>query len=56
MFSVLLALLLVSVLAQTSPQKAVMVSYKQETPNSVLEQAKEAIRQAGGVITHEFSK
>lgn len=55
-FAVFLALFLATALAQTSPQKAVMVTYKQDTPDSVLEQAKEAIRQAGGIITHEFSK
>ncbi|KAI9689454.1 MAG: hypothetical protein M1822_010105 [Bathelium mastoideum] len=49
-----LAFLAASVLAQTAPQKAVMVTYKQDTPNSVLEQAKAAIEQAGGLVTHEF--
>ena len=55
-FSILLALLVTCALAQTQSQKAVMVSYKQNTPNSVLDRAKEAIRQAGGVVTHDFSK
>ncbi|KAL3418672.1 hypothetical protein PVAG01_10388 [Phlyctema vagabunda] len=36
------------------PQKAVIISYPDSTPDTVLEQAKEAIRLAGGVITHEY--
>ena len=50
------AFLIACALAQTVPLKAVMVSYNQETPESVLDQAKQAIEQAGGIITHEFSK
>ncbi|KAF2232062.1 hypothetical protein EV356DRAFT_578647 [Viridothelium virens] len=46
--------LVVCALAQTPPLKAVMVSYKQDTPDSILDQAKDAIRQAGGVVTHDF--
>lgn len=36
------------------PQKSVIVSYPPDTPESVLSQAKEAILQAGGFITHEY--
>ncbi|KAK8200642.1 hypothetical protein M8818_005957 [Zalaria obscura] len=36
-------------------QKAIVVSYPSDTPDSVLEQAKAAIKEAGGVITHEYS-
>jgi len=36
-------------------QKQVVVYYPDETPDSVVNDAKDAIRQAGGVITHEFN-
>lgn len=35
-------------------QKSVVVTYPQDTPNSVLTTAKNAIIDAGGIITHEF--
>lgn len=35
-------------------QKSVIISYPADTPNSVLDQAKDAIRASGGVITHEY--
>lgn len=41
-------------LAATAPQKSVIVSYPDETPDSVVEQAKNAIVAAGGMITHEY--
>jgi Mrp family chromosome partitioning ATPase len=41
-------------LAATVPQKAVIVSYPDETPDSVVNQAMDAIREAGGMITHEY--
>lgn len=52
----LLATLFLAVIAtQTAqPQKSVIVSYPADTPDSVLSQAKEAILQAGGFITHEY--
>ena len=37
------------------PQKSVIISYPADTPESVLSQAKEAILQAGGFITHEYN-
>ncbi|KAL8380979.1 hypothetical protein RB595_005329 [Gaeumannomyces hyphopodioides] len=46
-----------TVLASAAPvekQKQVIVSYPNETPNSVIDQAKQAIREGGGVITHDF--
>jgi hypothetical protein len=51
-----LATFFLSVIAtQTAqPQKSVIVSYPADTPESVLSQAKEAILQAGGFITHEY--
>ncbi|KLU91972.1 hypothetical protein MAPG_10920 [Magnaporthiopsis poae ATCC 64411] len=46
-----------TVLASAAPiekQKQVIISYPNETPSWVLDQAKQAIRDGGGVITHEF--
>ncbi|KAL8409461.1 hypothetical protein RB594_007773 [Gaeumannomyces avenae] len=46
-----------TVLASAAPienQKQVIVSYPNETPNSVIDQAKDAIRAGGGIITHDF--
>ncbi|KAL2170917.1 hypothetical protein VTG60DRAFT_4321 [Thermothelomyces hinnuleus] len=36
-------------------QKSVLVTYPPETPDSVVEQAKKAVVDAGGVITHEYT-
>lgn len=38
----------------TMPQKSVIVSYPDSTPDSIVDQAMDAIKQAGGVITHEY--
>ena len=46
--------LLTTVMAANLPQKAVIVSYPSDTPDSVIDQAKDAIKQAGGMITHEY--
>ena len=35
-------------------QKPVVITYPEDTPNSVLDQAKQAIIDAGGIITHEY--
>jgi len=40
--------------AVIAPQKSVIVTYPNGTPDSVLNQAMDAIRQAGGAITHEY--
>ncbi len=37
-----------------APQKAVIVTYPNDAPDSVLNQAKKEIEKAGGMITHEF--
>lgn len=42
------------VLAAVQPQKSVIVSYPNDTPDSIVDQAKDAIIAAGGVITHEY--
>lgn len=36
------------------PHKSVIVSYAKDTPDSVLDRAKEEINNAGGFITHEY--
>ena len=36
------------------PQKAVIVTYPEDTPDHVLDKAMEAIEAAGGMITHEY--
>jgi hypothetical protein len=41
-------------MAVVQPQKAVIVSYPNDTPDSIVDQAKDAILAAGGVITHEY--
>lgn len=54
LFGYLVSLLFaVAVVAVTAP-KAVVVTYPEDTPDSTLDQAKDAIRQAGGIITHEY--
>ncbi|KAK2801091.1 hypothetical protein FQN50_007900 [Emmonsiellopsis sp. PD_5] len=55
LFTLLLALVLPAVCAAALPQKAVVVTYPADTPNSVIDQAKEAIKEAGGTITHEYN-
>ncbi|KAH8657021.1 hypothetical protein BGZ60DRAFT_472438 [Tricladium varicosporioides] len=36
------------------PQKSVIVSYPDSTPDSIVDQAMDAIKEAGGLITHEY--
>ncbi|KAF1810306.1 hypothetical protein P152DRAFT_401695 [Eremomyces bilateralis CBS 781.70] len=54
LFSLLLVLLAAFALA-TAPQKSVVISYPESTPDHVLQQAKDAIQAAGGIITHEYN-
>jgi len=49
----ILALVTVA-LGARMPQKAVIISYPDDTPDSVIQQAMDAIRDAGGMITHEY--
>jgi len=35
-------------------QKSIIVTYPKTTPDSVIEQAKKAIIDGGGIITHEY--
>jgi len=46
--------LVIGVFSVLVPQKAVIVTYPEDTPNHVLTQAMEAIEAAGGMITHEY--
>ncbi|KAK4251622.1 hypothetical protein C7999DRAFT_27696 [Corynascus novoguineensis] len=49
------ALALVSGVMAADVQKSVLVTYPPETPDSVVSQAKQAVVDAGGVITHEYT-
>ena len=48
--ALLFALLVVAV----APQKAFVVTFPDATPDSVIDRAKDSIRSAGGLITHEY--
>ncbi|KAK3954703.1 hypothetical protein QBC32DRAFT_335612 [Pseudoneurospora amorphoporcata] len=52
---VLGALALVSGAIAVDIQKSVIITYKENTPDSVIREAKKAIVAAGGVITHEYT-
>lgn len=47
-------LFLAASMSEVPPQKAVIVSYPDDTPNHVVQQAMDAIKAAGGMITHEY--
>lgn len=47
---------MLAVASASVPQKAVVVSYPDSTPDHVLQEAKQAFTAAGGMITHEYSK
>ncbi|KAK0634725.1 hypothetical protein B0T17DRAFT_483331 [Bombardia bombarda] len=51
---VVAALTLVSGVIAVDIQKSVIITYPTDTPDSVLDQAKKAIVDGGGVITHEY--
>jgi hypothetical protein len=50
----MLLTIVVGVFSALVPQKAVIVTYPEDTPNHVLDKAMEAIEAAGGMITHEY--
>jgi hypothetical protein len=52
-FATLAAVLTVAS-AAVQPQRQVVVSYPDDTPNSIIEAAMNEIKAAGGVITHEY--
>lgn len=48
--------LLVTVGVAVAPQKTIVVSYQDpNTPQSAVDEAMAAIKEAGGVITHEYT-
>ncbi|KAL6707044.1 hypothetical protein ACN47E_004796 [Coniothyrium glycines] len=54
----ILSLLLASLAAfamAVAPQRSVIISWPNDTPDHIVEDAKEAIRKAKGVITHEYN-
>ncbi|KAH6642424.1 hypothetical protein C7974DRAFT_420714 [Boeremia exigua] len=38
-----------------APQRSVIISFPNDTPDHIVEEAKESIRKAKGVITHEYN-
>lgn len=55
LFSFLItALTLLSGVIAVDIQKSVLITYPPETPNNVVADAKKAIVEAGGTITHEY--
>lgn len=55
-FSCLLVCLFVLAAVAAAPQMAVVVTYlDKNTPDWVLDQAKRAIREARGTVTHEYT-
>lgn len=53
--SIFLAFLVALALA-AAPQKAIIVSFEDpNTPQSVVDEAMKVIKDAGGIITHEYS-
>lgn len=52
-FLVLLGLIAL-VAAAAQPQKSVIMTWENETPDHIVDQARDAIIRAGGVITHEY--
>jgi len=49
------ALTIISGSLAVDVQKQVIISYRGDTPDWVIAEAKEAIIKAGGVITHEYN-
>jgi len=47
---------LLAAFAMAAQHKSVIMSWPNDTPDSVVEAAKQAIIDAKGVITHEYSK
>ncbi|GAD97320.1 conserved hypothetical protein [Paecilomyces variotii No. 5] len=54
LFSYGLVLGLLPLAQAVSSQKSFIVTYPKDTPDSVLTTAKDAITEAGGLITHEY--
>jgi hypothetical protein len=54
LFSLMMALMAAYVMA-VAPLQAVIISYPNETPQSVVDSAMEEVRKAGGEITHIYN-
>lgn len=54
LFSIVVALLVAFAMA-VAPQRSVIISWPNETPDQIVEDAKEAIRKAQGEVTHEYN-
>ncbi|KAK3943564.1 hypothetical protein QBC46DRAFT_351441 [Diplogelasinospora grovesii] len=56
LFAFLIAALafLIAGVTAVDVQKSVIITYPPETPDSVLAQAKKAIEDGGGMVTHEY--
>ncbi|KAF2993179.1 hypothetical protein E8E13_001189 [Curvularia kusanoi] len=52
--SVLTALFAATTMA-AAPMRSVIISFPNDTPDHIVEEAKEGIRKAKGVITHEYN-
>jgi len=46
--------LLAGSVAAVAQQKSVIISYPKDTPQNIVDQARDAIVAAGGIITHEY--
>jgi ABC-type branched-subunit amino acid transport system substrate-binding protein len=55
LLSLFVALFFASAYAVKQQQKAVIITYDQDTPDHEVNKAIEALKEAGGVITHEYS-
>ncbi|KAF2836921.1 hypothetical protein M501DRAFT_986740 [Patellaria atrata CBS 101060] len=53
-YSLLLAVFALCAVA-VAPHKAVVITYPNNTPDRIVNEAKKAIKAAGGVITHEYN-
>jgi len=49
------ALLAIGTTAVATPQRSVIVSYSDNTPETVVVQAMKAISDAGGMVTHQYT-
>ena len=54
LLTILMAFFLASAYAVKTQQKAVLIGYPEDTPQSEVDKGIEAIKNAGGIITHEF--
>ncbi|KAF2878428.1 hypothetical protein BDV95DRAFT_480224 [Massariosphaeria phaeospora] len=54
-FAFLFALLATLTMATGAPQRSVIISYPNSTPQSTVDEVMAAIRKAGGTITHVYN-